>query len=315
VRVLFLADQFADSHRDKFSKYPGGAEMTDQAVIEASPFPVERCAIQGADPATFADYDLLVVGNLSRATPAQRKAIARLGRHVLFEHDYRMCRFRGDFGLTRDPVHRQLHRCACRQRAWGDVFASALGIVLLTHRQLALYRGNPWLRLPPHRVLGCSVMSSAFVDFVQGCRERVRQREGTVVVYSAHRIKGYEQALAYCRRHGLTPAVIRDAAPERVWSTFCDAARLVYLPQWIEPAGRLALEARFLGCDLVSNEWLGVAGESWWAASDETAWPFVRDAAARFWRLVAELSHRHTDRLSSWRRPNLDPVPVFVRRR
>src|SRR5689334_8722272 len=114
MRALFVADYFADTDGDSGGTYPGGAEQTDAAVIEASPWPVERATTRELDTASLDRFDLLLLGNLNLATQAQCDAIAGLGRHVLFEHDYRMCRYRGDYVTRR--AHRWLGRCLCRER-------------------------------------------------------------------------------------------------------------------------------------------------------------------------------------------------------
>lgn len=286
-RVLYVADQFSDAARDPISRYPGGAELTDEAVIQASPWPVERVHITELKPRHLADFTLHVLGNLQSATQEQCGAFARSGRHVLFEHDYRICHWRGDFEKSNRPYHRIFWLCNCRQQKWGAAFTSAVGAIFLTQRQLNVYKSNPFVKLPQHVVLGCSVMGEPFFEAVRRYQEAgAPPGRGTCVIYSGHPIKGFREALRYCHKRGIEPRIIRDASPAEVLSELAAAERLVFLPRWAEPASRLAIEARFLGCEIISNEALGVAGESWWHAPDEVAFPIVRDAPARFWRAV-----------------------------
>jgi hypothetical protein len=286
-RVLFVADQFSDTARDSISRYPGGAELTDEAVIQASPWPVERVNITKLRPHHLADFNLHVLGNLHNATQDQCDAFARSGRHVLFEHDYRICLWRGDFEESNSTYHRRFWLCNCRQQKWGGAFKTALGAIFLTHRQLNVYKSNPFVKLPQHVVLGCSVMGEAFFEAVRRYQEAgAPAGRGTCVMYSGHLIKGFQEALQYCRERGIEPRIVRDVSPAEVLCELAAAERLVFLPRWVEPASRLAIEARFLGCDIISNEALGVGGEAWWHAPDEVAFPIVRDAPARFWRAV-----------------------------
>jgi hypothetical protein len=307
-RVLFIADQFADSPRDPNSGYPGGAELTDAAVIAQCPWPVEMLRVRALKPAYLKDFDLHVVGNLEQATPEQCHAIAACGRSVLFEHDYRMCRWRGNIHTSRGLYHRRLWRCDCTPRAWKALLESALGAIFLTHRQLALYRSNPFVRLPRIAVLGCSVMGSDFFAAVERYRAAGSPKgHGTCVLYSNHPTKGYEQALAYCRQHGIEPRVLRDLTPKQVLEEFIAAERLVFLPQWPEPASRVALEARFLGCEVVSSDALGVAGESWWNAQDDLALKFVRQAPDRFWELVSGMLETPSPAVYAWTHASTEP--------
>lgn len=284
MRALFVADYFVDTDGDSGGTYPGGAEQTDAAVIQACPWPVERVTIRALDTVPLDRFDLFLLGNLNLATRAQCDALASRGRHVLFEHDYRMCRHRGDY--TKHPIHRWLDRCLCRERRFENLFASALGAVFLTRRQLERYRRNPFVRLPPYEVLGCSVMGSEFFESIRKYHDRPLQKHGTVVVHSSHPFKGFARSLEYCQRHGIEPTIVRDASPSEMLDALSRAERLVFMPEWYEPASRLAVEAKFLGCEVVSNERLGVAGEPWWTQPDEVGLAVLEGAASRFWEIV-----------------------------
>lgn len=310
-RVLFIADQFADAPRDPNSGYPGGAELTDAAVIAKCPWPIETLRVSALKSRHLQEFDLHLVGNLEQATVEQSRAIASRGRHILFEHDYRMCRWRGNIHTSRGFYHRRLWRCDCAPRAWRALLQSALGAIFLTQRQLAMYRSNPFVRLPRIAVLGCSVMGSDFFAAVDRYRAAGAPKgHGTCVLYSSHPTKGYEQAMAYCRKQAIEPRVLRDLTPRQVLDEFAAAERLVFLPQWPEPASRVALEARFLGCEVVSSDALGVAGESWWNAHDDLALKLVQHAADRFWHLVETMLTTPSTATYAWRHASTEPRVV-----
>ena len=140
-------------------------------------------------------------------------------------------------------------------------------------------------------MLGSSVFGQDFFDRVDRARRAplAHAREGTCILQSTHRIKGTRAALRYCRRHGITPHGIRNLAPDEVLDRFERSRRFVFLPTHLEPAGRMPVEARFLGCEVVTNGHVGVAGEPWWRLPDDQALEILRDAGPRFWRLVGEL--------------------------
>jgi hypothetical protein len=290
-RTLLIADRFAESHRDTLSRYPGGAEQTDQAIIAAAPWPVERVTSQEATPTLIESFDLHLVGNLQQARPELLNALARQGRHVMFEHDLRICYRRGNFPGALDPIHRWLSRCICPHHRLRPVMASSLGMIFLTHLQLSVYRLNPFFRPPAIRVLGSSAFGQHFFDRVARVRNESprRDRQGTCIAYSAHRIKGYPAALSYCRERGIEPQVVRNLGPMEVLDLLQRCRSFVFLPTQMEPAGRMPVEARFLGCEVVTNRHVGVAGESWWHLPDTQALDVLRDAGPRFWRLVQQL--------------------------
>lgn len=313
-RVLFVADQTVDDPRTPTATHPGGAELTDAAAIEACPWPVEVIRTGELKPEYLSDFDLHVIANFGEATPAHIEELCRLGRHVLFEHDMRICWWRGNFPCAFEYVHRYGRRCICPHFHLRRLYDRALGAIFLTHRQLGRFRANPWFR--PHRpllVLGTSLMNRRFFERVEHRRDRRRDID-VAVAYSPSPFKGYELARQYCQKRGQSPYVIRDLSPEQVLEVFERTRRFVYLPRGPEAAGRMVLEARFLGCRVVANRNVGICGESWWNAGDDRAFEVVRDGPARFWRLVDRLrkqTPRKPDeqrRQRLWMRPGADAV-------
>lgn len=286
-RVLFIADQFDEVSRGATERYPGGAELTDAAAIEAAPWPVEVARVSDLDVGRLSDFDLLIIGNLERATPEVCRAIVRHGRHVAFEHDYRACRWRGDLVSTKDQVHRWAHRCRCRIPERLELLATARTTIFLTQRQLAFYSENPYVQCGRPVVLGCSLMDRRFFSRVDAVRRAPpAARSGTLVLQLAQRYKGTPEALAWCRAQGIEPDLAGNLSPPEVLDRFERASRFVYLPISMEPAGRVLVEARFLGCEIVTNGHAGVTGESWWHLPDAAALEVLRDGPARFWRLI-----------------------------
>ncbi|MCK4837106.1 MAG: hypothetical protein KAT17_10720 [Candidatus Aminicenantes bacterium] len=298
LKILFVVDKFDDVMRDRRSPYPGGAEMTDAALIEVCPWKVEPVRIKELKPGHLSGFDIHILGNLSLASRQQIRDFCLSGRHILFEHDVRICRYRGNFPEAKEPIHRFTHRCICPHFYLRSLYRSALGVIFLTHRQMATYHTNPFFSCSNKLVLGSSVMNRAFfkrVDQLPACPDI--RKQGTCVAFSRGPIKGFKRAMKYCRDHGITPRIIKDLRPDQILDIFEQSRRFVFLPLALEPAGRMPVEARLLGCEVVVNQYVGVAGEAWWNGDDDQALEFVKDTPARFWRQVRHLydmniSHR-----------------------
>jgi hypothetical protein len=293
IKILFVVDQFADVPRDTRTPTPGGAEMTDSALIAACPWTIEPVLINELKTSHLTDFNVHILGNLSRASRQQIRDFSLQRRHILFEHDVRICRYRGNFPEAREPIHRFAHRCFCPHLKLRSLYASALGTIFLTYRQLALFKSNPFFFCRNQLILGGSAMSRSFFERVEHFwKKRNVKKEGTCVVYAEGPGKGFRNALTYCESRGIEPKIIRNLSPEAVLDVFEHSSRFVFLPESPEAAGRMPLEARFLGCEVVTNRYVGVAGEPWWNLDDESAWKFVRDIPARFWRLAKHLYDR-----------------------
>ena len=77
--VLFLADKFSDVRRDRRSRYPGGAELTDETAIAASPHRVTARRFREASPKDVRKFDIVVIANADKASRALLQALARFG--------------------------------------------------------------------------------------------------------------------------------------------------------------------------------------------------------------------------------------------
>jgi hypothetical protein len=286
-RVLFLADQFSDASRTRHDRHPGGAELTDAAALAACPWPVTARRFSEFSPGESKAYDVLIVANSQSATPPQLAEIAGTGRHIAFEHDLRVCRWRGNFPMSIDPAHRRFQRCWCPHPESRRLFETAAGVIFLTAFQERIYRRNPSFRCGASRVLGSSLFQLASLE--RASNYSAQPRHGTCVFASPHVIKGFAAAEQYCRDRGIEPSLIRGLAPDDVLALFARSERFVYLPIGPEWAGRMVVEARLLGCEVVLNDNVGVAGESFWNGSRREALDFVADGPARFWRLVEQL--------------------------
>ncbi|MCA9642070.1 MAG: hypothetical protein KC492_15295, partial [Myxococcales bacterium] len=272
MRVLFLTDKFSNEHRSAETKHPGGAELTDAAALEACPFSLTVSSFKALALDQLDAHDVLLLGNSQSATPEQLAAIARTGRHILFEHDLRICRLNGNFPSAIDPVHRLWERCWCPHDGLREIVRSARGMIFLTRRQLDHYRANPFFRFSEARVrvLGCSLFNREFFEQLPRAGA-VAERRGSCALYSKSFIKGTDEALQYIAEHGWEPRLLKDLHPEGVLAAFREAERLVYLPRGLEPAGRMPVEARLNGCDVIVNDHVGVAGEPWWQGDRQQA--------------------------------------------
>ena len=289
MRTLFLADQFSDTTRTAQDRHAGGAELTDAAAIAACPWPLTCRKLSELKPGEVSDYDLVVVGNSQSARPDQLAELAVSARYVAFEHDLRVCRWRGNFVRAVDPWHRRAQRCWCPHPELQAFLSNSAGLIFLTRFQERIYRNNPFFVGAESRVLGSSLFDPSSLS--QALREsETKSRAGTSVFASPNRIKGYDSAMRYCRERGVEPQVIANLKPQDVLSLFGHSERFVYLPIGPEWAGRMVVEARLLGCEVVVNSNVGVAGEEFLRGSSAQARDFLARGPERFWSLVAELA-------------------------
>lgn len=287
MRTLFVADKTSDEYRSAEARHPGGAELTDRAAVLACPWPVTLAPLRDVSPGDFERYELVVVGNAATATASQIDALVRHRCTVLFEHDVRICRKRGNFFATRDWPHRFAQRCVCELPDVARLMRAARGTIYLTERQRRAYRANAYYQEGRWAVLGASLFDQGFFDTVARLREQRSPRSGALVLRSANLIKGSAEAKAWAAKHYREVNEVVDLEPNEVLAALARSEAFIYLPRGLEPAGRMPVEARLMGCLVVVNDHLGVGGEPFWLVERRRARAFLRDGPARFWRLIA----------------------------
>jgi len=296
MKILFAADKFEDEPRDDVSPYPGGAELTDSALIEACPFTLQKKKFIDLKESDLETAEVVVIGNSKTASKHQLNTIISKKKYILFEHDMRICRYDGDWSRAKkEPVHYFLGRCICPHFNLRPLYKNAQGVIFLTHLQYNTYKSNPFFTGRKERILGSSAFSKQFIHRVEKTRRNKVERDGCAVLFSPHRCKGFHESLEYCRSRGVEPVQIKGIAPEEVLDLFEKVSEFVYLSRGIEWAGRMPVEARFLGCKVVINDNVGVGGEAWWEWDDERAFEFLKKTPERFWKLVEELVDEDPD--------------------
>jgi len=285
-------DQLADAERAPGLRHPGGAELTDAAAAEACPWKLDVATVGQLDAGHLDRYDVIVLGNAQRATPAQLAALAKTGRLVSFEHDVRICRWRGNFPASGDPAHALDQRCWCPHRHLAELYRSARGVLFLTKRQQQVFLANPFFRTAAQAVIGSSLFGAATLERLSHLGSESAARSGALYVWAPDRIKGTDVARRYCEQRRLKATMIRDKTPAEVLEMMGTARTFVYLPIGLEPGGRMPVEARLAGCEVVVNPNVGVYGEDWWHFDRAGALAHLGEAPRRFWRLIERFFER-----------------------
>lgn len=108
--------------------------------------------------------------------------------------------------------------------------------------------------------LTCNLWAESTLDLLESKLDTEKTRD-FAVLESQNKNKGMPQAVDYCRRNEIEFDMIPFHTQENFFSELAKTKKLVYFPQWMETFCRVAVEARILGCGLVTNSALGCASE------------------------------------------------------
>jgi hypothetical protein len=118
---------------------------------------------------------------------------------------------------------------------------------------------------------------------------------GWAVYKSSTWIKGYEDAIKYCEKNGLTPVELSGLKTVEFLKRLSKCEGLVFLPRGVESCSRIAIEARLLGLDYRFNDNVSVSKEKWFQdLSIEGIVEYLKGQPKVFWNEVGSLINENT---------------------
>ena len=278
--IVFVADLFAD-------QYTGGAELTTEALIERSKLSVLKLNARDVsmDVLRAGADKFWVFGNVSSVDLNLLPTIAVNLRYSVLAFDYAFCDYR-----SVEKCELAVGRaCTCHERDRGKLvagfYASAQRVWWMSEAQMLKWheRFPDLAERANGRVLG-SVFSERHLDMMKGRREIPGDRSGYVICGSTSWIKGSDDAAKHCDELGVDYKSLWDLTPEDALDELSWARTFVYLPKGGDTCPRMVIEAKLVGCELVTNEHVQHADEPWFKdRSPDEIDAHLRQSPKKFW--------------------------------
>lgn len=281
-QIIFVADLFAE-------QYAGGAELTSDALIEASPTLVKKVHAKNLTVEFLQQHvdAFWIFGNFSSINWSLIPVIASNLRYAVLEYDYKFCLHRS----IEKHLHETGQECDCHKRQLGQLVAgfyqAADAIFWMSEQQRARYTAR-FPNLLGHRnshVLS-SVFDARFFEKINQLKSKTTDRSGWIVLGSKSWIKGYEDAVKWCEENGKKYQSYWDAPYEELLDTMSSSEGFVYLPRGGDTCPRMVIEAKLLGCDVVTNDNVQHAAEKWWNANPDDVCDYLKGRPDVFWAAI-----------------------------
>lgn len=281
TEVVFVSDFFVED-------LIGGAELTSEALIEASPFNVYKLHARNVTVELLEEGQSLhwIFGNFATLDLNLIPTIVANIEYSMLEYDYKYCRYRSpekhyaETGTECD-CHNDIHGKMVSTLMYG-----AKSLWWMSEAQMDTYHAKfPFLTERDNTVLS-SVFSQKFFAALNYFRQSPEQseRSGWLVLGSDSWIKGTSDAITYCENNNLQYEVLAGLEHAQVLDKMSKAEGLVYLPRGGDTCPRLVIEAKLLGCELHINKNVQHSKELWFDTEDlfdTEAYLFA--ARDRFW--------------------------------
>lgn len=291
ARVVFVSDMFVED-------YVGGAELTSQALIDASPFEVYKLHSRDVTlPIMQQAADRFwVFGNFTELNPQLIPSIVGNLKYSILEYDYKYCKARSP------EKHMEISKmpCDCHNQMNGKIvsafFFGAMHLWWMSEKQRERYTMLfPFLTDKDNTVLS-SVFDDATLALIKALRAKYAgaDRKGWIVLGSNSWIKGADAAKKWCEDNKKEYEVVWNLPYEQLLEKLAQAEGFVYLPPGGDTCPRMVIEAKLLGCKLQLNEFVQHKDEEWFATDDlQAIEEYLYTARKTFWNgITAAMNYR-----------------------
>ena len=281
--VIFVADLFAED-------YLGGAELTTDALIQASNLNIQKIRSKEVDMKLLAAgvHKHWIFGNFSAMNPELIPSIIGNMSYSILEYDYKFCSYRS---IEKHKANTGAE-CDCHEQLHGKLvssfFHAAKSIWWMSEAQEKRYLERfPFLE-ENERVVLSSVFDETFFAYVRhlNLESKDIDRSGWIVLGSDSWIKGTDAAVEFCKSSELEYEVVQGLRYQDILKKLSTAEGFVYLPQGGDTCPRMVIEAKLLGCKLVLNENVQHSKEEWFNSSELDVLSYLYAARERFWSTI-----------------------------
>lgn len=275
MRIVFVADYF-------FEDRPGGSERSMEALIRTAPCEVSKVLSVNFRLSDYGPDDFVIFGNFSFLKMALIPEIVKRLNYAVIESDFKYCTERGP------DLHKLVkgEECDCHKRDYGRrifKFYEHAKVVFwksTIHMQMHLDK-YPALAKKANIVLAPTYTSDE-IDYLLTLAKSPWQW-GWAVFKADGWNKGYKEAADYCKRNHLWRVDMKSGNWVHTMNKLARRKGLVFLPNAMESASRIAIEARILGLEVRVNSKVPIASEDWFNKSREEVAEYVRGRTQVFW--------------------------------
>jgi glycosyltransferase involved in cell wall biosynthesis len=284
TQIVFVSDLFE-------SDYAGGAELTSAAIIEASPFKVQKVYSKDVDLGLLnqGSTKYWLFGNFSQMKPELIPSIVANLNYSVLEYDYKYCKYRSP------EKHTALEgkNCDCHNQMNGKLISAfyygAKSLWWMSEAQKNKYQSLFPFLLEKDNIVLSSVFSKQTLALLKSLRNNINpsEKKGWLVLGSQSWVKGFEAAKNWCEENGKDYEVVWNVPYHDLLAKMAASEGFVYLPAGADTCPRMVIEAKLLGCKMVLNDYVQHKNEEWFATDDVTSIEdYLAVSPEVFWKAV-----------------------------
>ena len=285
AEYIFVADLFAD-------EYSGGAELTTEALIQSakSSSSVTKLKAKNLTKKIIEQNrdKFWIFCNCSTMNNNLIPSIISMLNYCVIEYDYKFC------------VHRSIEKhmflehvpCNCHNSEHGKMIASlykgAKILFWMSETQKNIYHTRFSNLSNTKNIILSSVFSDDTLNSINKLKfeSQSQKKSGWIVLGSQSWVKGYENALNWCRTKNINPEIVWGLSYDETLKKIASAEGFVYLPNGGDTCPRMVIEAKMLDCKLIINDHVQHKNEQWFTGENHDMIEHLANAKNVFWNSV-----------------------------
>ena len=273
---VFVSDFFIED-------YPGGAELTTDAIIKASKAPVTLIHSSRVNEQTIETHKdkHWIFGNFATLPTETILYCCKNLKYSVIEYDYKYCKYR------LPPKHIAAEgSCTCEASPRGKMvsifYANAASVWFMANAQREIYCEKfPFLRNRNTKILN-SVFDEETLNYISSL-DSTNKNNIWLIQQSQSWVKGTENAIKYAEENNLEYELFSGIDYKDMLKKFADYKGFIFLPNSFDTCPRTVIEAKLLGCELILNEDVQHKDEEWFSGSNSMALEHLKRRTSLFW--------------------------------
>jgi hypothetical protein len=299
--ILFVSDAFSEH-------YNGGAELTTDAIIDSSLFPVNKILSQQVNLKLLQKYkdSFWIFGNFSGVSEQCLLYAAKNLKYSVIEYDYKFCKYRSV------KKHEKFEgRCDCHTTNHGKLIASFLARsqmnFWMSEKQCSVYTETfPFIK---NNIVLSSIFSNETLINLKKLNIKNKNNKW-IILDSPSWIKGREDAILYAQENNLDYELVWGIKYEDMLKKLANSKGLILLPPGRDTCPRLAIESKILGCELILNDNVQHKDEEWFEDRSSIL-KYLFNRGDYFWRKIEEIASEQL-KINKSTPKNLHNIKIIV---
>ena len=281
--IVFVSDSFVEH-------YVGGAELTTEAIIKESLFPINKVVSAQVTEGLMNKFkdSFWIFGNFANVNDACLLYAAKNLNYSVIEYDYKFCKFRSV------KKHEKFEgACSCKDSTHGKLIAAFLArskANFWMSRKQCDYYTNLFPFIKNNKILS-SVFSSDTISFLENL-DIDDKNDKWIILDSPSWIKGRTEAIEYAEKNNLNYELVWNIEYKDLLKKLAQSRGLILMPLARDTCPRLAIEAKILGCELILNEYVQHKDELWFK-DRESILAHLKNRGQVFWSDIEQVASKN----------------------